>query len=717
MKDKGLSIKVAIAQEFFKGLASLSPKAQGKVQTMIANFTNDPTSPGLNYETISGAADPNLHSIRVDQKYRAIVLKPDSGNVYLLLWVDNHDEAYEWARRKRPKIHPDTGALQIVPVLDLPQQQGAEADEGQSSKGLFATFKDRELRRIGIPDDFIPLVRSIQSESELDQQVSEIPDEAQEALYMLASGYSLEEVVREQMPVEPVAVDTTDFKAALENPDTLRRFYVVDDAVELQEILNSPLERWRVFLHPSQRKLVEWDVNGPIRVLGGAGTGKTVVAMHRARWLSRQLGWATDQRILVTTFTRNLAADIQENLRNLCSGDELRRIEVINLDAWVRQFLNSQGYDCRLDYQVAGEQLKTMWSNALNLAPQDMGFPEQFYLDEWAEVIQANGVSSFDEYLRVPRTGRGRRLNRLQRKKIWPVFEEYRAQLNRENIREKEDAFRDARKILERKGDILNYRSVIVDEAQDFSAEAFRLIRQIVPPNRKDITNDLFIVGDAHQRIYGRRIVLGQCGIDIRGRGRRLKVNYRTTEETKAWAVALLEGRQIDDLDGGKDTSSGYRSLMHGPKPIVKVCKSWGEEVDYMHQLLKEIQKEDVPEYNICIVARTHSALDGYVDSLKQRGHSFHEVTSRDQRTRPGIRCGTMHRVKGIEFDYIIAAGVDDGLVPLNSALADLDNPFAEEEAENRERALLYVSVTRARKVAFITSSGNPSRFLKSSKD
>lgn len=193
-----------------------------------------------------------------------------------------------------------------------------------------------------------------------------------------------------------------------------------------------------------------------------------------------------------------------------------------------------------------------------------------------------------------------------------------------------------------------------------------RLIRQIVPLSRKDSTNDLFIVGDAHQRIYGNRIVLGQCGIDVRGRGKRLKINYRTTEETSRWAVSLIEGRNIDDLDGGVDTTKGYLSLMHGEKPEVRIFKSWGEEVDFIDRLLKQLAKEGIPDTNICLVARTHPMLDGYVNALKESGHVMHEIIARDKRTVSGVRNGTMHRVKGIEFDYMIVAGVDDGTLPLS---------------------------------------------------
>ncbi len=249
--------------------------------------------------------------------------------------------------------------------------------------------------------------------------------------------------------------------------------------MELEEMLNAPLERWRVFLHPSQRRLVERHWNGPVRVLGGAGTGKTVVAMHRARWLARNLPGSG--RILFTTYTRNLATDIENNLRTICTPDDLERIEVVNLDRWASRFLRGQRYDFRLVY---GRD-RDAWQRALDLKSPDIDVPDAFYDDEWEQVVQANGVTTEGEYKRVPRTGRGTRLNRADRVKVWRVFEEYRAQLAERALKEVDDAYRDATALLGENRASLGYVSVIVDEAQDMGAQSYRLIRKIVPTSRR----------------------------------------------------------------------------------------------------------------------------------------------------------------------------------------------------------------------------------------
>jgi superfamily I DNA/RNA helicase len=501
----------------------------------------------------------------------------------------------------------------------------------------------------------------------------------------------------------------TYFIKALENPGTMRRFHVVEGALELAEILTAPLEQWRVFLHPSQRKIVERNANGPVRVLGGAGTGKTVCAMHRAKHLSQNVFKAESDRILFTTFTRNLAADIRENLRKICPVEVLKRIEVVNLDAWVTQFLKKNGYEHTIVYD---DDTRECWGNALNLASKEMDLPEAFYRDEWEQIIQAQGVSSVEEYLKASRLGRGRKLNRIGRKATWPVFEEYRAQLNAKGYKEATDAIRDARIILQSKGSILPYKAVIIDEAQDMGTEAFKLIRQVIPA--EDSKNDIFIVGDGHQRIYRHKVVLGRCGINIKGRSHKLRVNYRTTDETRKWAVKLLEGRKIDDLDAGVDDQKGYKCLLHGNPPQVANLPTMAEETDFILKYLKQLESEDVPVNSACLVCRTHNLLSQYEAALQSTGVGTYTIkrSAAENRSTPGLRLATMHRVKGLEFDYIIIAGVNEGVVPLQQVLEGQDNELAVEENELRERALLYVSATRAKKSVLVTSSGKKSRFL-----
>lgn len=704
---------VAISSEFMNAFAAIPKKQQGKVLEFITKFRANPTASSINYEKIIQFKDHTLRSVRIDQTYRGIVKKPDTGNVYMLLWVDHHDKAYDWARNKKCTINPETGSLQVYDVDDtrLTAAEKEVSHPDPEKTCLFAAIHDRHLIKLGVPEELLPLARTITSDEELDGVVDQFPVEAQEALIALAAGYTLDDVFREfdRDTGEQQHVDPDDYEQALKNPDSKRHFVVVEDDLELQEVLEAPLEKWRVFLHPSQRNLVERNWNGPVRVLGGAGTGKTVVAMHRAKWLAEQIFTGEHDRILFTTFTRNLAADIKENLAKICPVDLLHRIEVVNLDRCVSGFLQKNAYDYQIDY---GSRTGKLWEQAVALASAELGLAESFYRDEWERVIQPQGLSSFDEYLTASRVGRGTRLSRKHRKDVWPVFEEYRLLLNEHNLREVEDALRDARAILSEKGDILPYRAIIVDEAQDMGTQAFRLIREMIPGGEQK--NDLFIVGDAHQRIYRHKVVLGQCGINIRGRGKKLRINYRTTEENRRWAVTLLKGLSFDDLDGEQDDQQGYRSLIHGLRPRIECATSFQDEIRIITQFLEKLKDETGSLKDVCLVARTNDLLHQYEGALKANGYETHQISrdKADDRSKKGVRLATMHRVKGLEFDQMIIAGVNHGIVPINPHFYKTDDAVIMRENEVHERALLYVAVTRAKKEVLITSFGKCSKFL-----
>lgn len=705
------TFQVAIFDEFLDAFARIPRAQQKKVSKFLRRFREDPTSASINYESISRFADPNLRTVRIDLDYRAIVLRPEQGNVYVLLWVDHHDEAMRWAENKRVAIHPETGSIQVLPGGDA----GDRGDGGAAPAvvtppapavtSLFDGVRDRELLRLGVPEVLLPRVRALGDREGLEALAATLPPEAFEALYWLAEGESLEEVERAMAVSAEAAVDTTDFEAALRRDASKRRFAVVEDDAALTAMLDAPLEKWRIFLHPSQRQLVERRWNGPVRVLGGAGTGKSVVAMHRAAYLAEKVFTGPGDRILFTTFTRNLAADTAANLARLCSPEALARIQVVHIDKWVINLLRRAGYRYEIKWWGLGAALEPLWRNALALGA-GLGRPDSFYRDEWEEVVQAQGCESWEDYKRASRSGRGVRMSRQQRKAVWPVFEEYRHQLEKHGFREPEDALRDAAALV-RQGKVrVALRSIVVDEAQDMSTNAFRLLRAVIPEERPD---DLFIVGDGHQRIYRKRVVLSQAGINIRGRGRRLRINYRTTDEIRRYAVALLEGADFDDLDAGADSTSGYRSLTHGEVPEARELPSFEDEVEAIAEWLTGTELAKA-----CLVARTHALVKRYADALEDRGIATREVQRHvaDDPGRPGLRVATMHRVKGLEYDRMVIAGLSEEAMPFKLRLDRSEDPLVRHEAEIMERALLYVALTRARKAALVTAHGKLSEWV-----
>lgn len=701
--------KVAISSEFFSSVLRLPRTQQEKAVKFMEQFRQDPKSPGINYETIQVTRDKNLRSVRIDQAYRAIVLAPERGDVYILLWADKHDDAYEWAANKILKINPENGVLQVLEAQYIDEALELQKTAvSPSNPGLFDTVRDRYLVRLGVPEELLPLVRRVERTLDLDELKTKLPDEAYEALAMLADGVSLEEVVSVydvSLQDEPAKIDTNDFAGALDNPDSKRRFLLASDDEALQAMLDAPLEKWRVFLHPLQRQLIFRDWNGPVRVLGGAGTGKTVVAMHRAKWLAEQATKERDTKILFTTFTKNLALDIEQNLKHICTPEVLRKIEVINLDAWVKRFMDKQGYPVK--YTFFNESKRNeIWENALILKTDEADLSDSFFREEWEKVIQPQNVNTVEDYIHARRVGRGVQLSRALKKAVWPVFENYRLGLNDAGLKEAEDVYRDALTLIQKNVIQAPYTSILVDEAQDFGMNAFKLLRQMV----KEGKNDIFIVGDAHQRIYGSKVVLGQCGIKIIGRSRKLRINYRTTEQIRHWAVSLLNGIAFDDLDNGQDEQTGYRSLMTGAEPIIQCFKNAQEEADYIVTSLKELTNEELAK--TCITVRRHSDIERYFSALTEAGISFYQIDQNtvDMANKPGVRLATMHRVKGLEFDAMFIAGINEGVVPLN--ILDSDDPTIIREHEQRERSLLYVAITRAKRFCAVTGFGKFSSFI-----
>lgn len=696
-------VRVAFSKEFFESVYRLQPNTQAKVNQLVLKFQTNSKSAGLNFEKLNNVKDKSMRSIRVDRAYRVILSAPEEGSVYLFLWADHHDRAYNWAANYQCKVHPNTGTIQLYPTQT--EVVNFVSSDNKKQAGLFAELKDRQLLKLGVPEEQIALVRDITCEHDLDHVEELLPQEAYEGLFFFLAGDSYENILSERDQKEAETFDSSSFSDALDRPQSMARFMAPENETELSEMLNASVEKWRVFLHPSQRKLATGVKNGAVRVLGGAGTGKTVVAMHRAKWLAGRIA-NREHKVLFTTFTRNLANDIDKNLDSICDGREKKNIEVINLDRWVWHFLKKHAYDFKIIFEES--VLDGYWKKALSEKPLDIGLSDSFFKEEWQLVIQPQGIKTLDGYKKASRIGRGTRLNRAQRVAVWPVFQEYRHQLNRARFKEVDDAYRDAAELINNQNMALPYCSVVVDEAQDMGTQAFKLIRALVPEGE----NDLFIVGDAHQRIYGKnRVVLGECGINIRGRSRKLKINYRTTEEIRCWATGLLEGRRIDDLDGGEDSNSLYKSLLHGEAPVIERFETPDDQAGFIKDLL---DKSDEPCSYSCIVARTNKEVVALQERLEKMGVKTSMIKPNGPAVADvnAVRLATVHRVKGLEFNRVILASANDGLIPLDFVLKNKADAVSKEDADTEERCLVYVAVTRARKSAFVLSYGAVSKYF-----
>ena len=372
----------------------------------------------------------------------------------MILWIDHHDEAYNWAKRKKCKINKELGSIEVFDVVSNEE----ENNEHDNSNTLFKEYNEQELIDIGVPKEQILFVKDIQDIDKFNKMKDSFTKETYESLEWLANGFEYKEVKElydsQKLIDEPIP---NNFAEALNSTTTKHSFVIVEGEEELEQIMSEPLEKWRIFLHPSQRKLVERNFNGPARVTGGAGTGKTVVAMHRAKELVRKLD--KDKKILFTTFTANLANDIQYNLKKICNGQDIRNIEVINLDAWVSEFLKLNGYNYRIDY----EKIDEIWSQAYINSGENIDYDWNFVKDEYIKIIVCQEELSLQAYMNASRVGRGIKIDRQTKIKIWNIVEEYLKILRDEQVRDIDTAMFECRTVLKNYQKKLSYQYIIID--------------------------------------------------------------------------------------------------------------------------------------------------------------------------------------------------------------------------------------------------------------
>lgn len=662
-------MNIALSQGFLDCLARLPAPVSKKARELISRFRATPDLNGLNFEAIQAVRERNFFSTRVDIHYRAILwVSPEREN-YVFLWIDMHDDAYAWARRTRVEVNPELGALQVYSVEESDSKQNSNPDAvDPTQKKLFSELHDRELMRLGVPEELIPLVREFTTEEELMNSEEKLPVLAYQGLFLVAAGYSYNEAVNALERTESGSCSPDDDEL-LKSPESRSSFFLIEDDQELEEMLDAPLEKWRVFLHPTQRRLVERNWNGPVKVLGGPGTGKTVVALHRALWLAQNIPETSGKKILVTTFTVNLADDIKAFLAQICDPEELSRIEVKNVDMVARAILRQNRYDQTVMFENS-EEIRELWDEALSEIPDD-SFPNDFYREEWEEVIQPNNIRDIESYKAISRKGRKVRLARSQLVKIWPVFQRYLDLLHERGWIESQDAFFVAEKLTKNQ---FPYQSIVVDETQDMGIAALSLLRSLV----QEEPNDLFLVGDAHQTLYSRKTVLSHAGINVRGRSRKLFLNYRTTREISEWAVRYLQGIDASDLDDGKDTLVGYHSILSGNNPIDYRELVPEKKIAEVRAYLEAIPEDE--RSSICIALPNSNNVDdwqSYLESWNIPSIKLDKQNSQDN-IASKICIATIHRIKGLEFNRVIVK------IPSDNSI--------------KGKILSFVAATRAKK-------------------
>ena len=698
-----LGKRVSYDQGCLKSVRKLPDYVSGKFLDLMSRYMDNPSSNGLNLETVEGGRDKSLKSLRLDQNYRAIAFETPKDIMFV--HVNEHDKAYRWAEGRRVKLDKATNRIRIVEEIE--QNQEAITNNEQE-KNLFSDFKDKKLIALGVAEEAVALARSLSSESELDDAQDRFDPLSFQVLYALAAGYSEEEVYAlvGDVIIEPSPTDQDkSFEDLITTEESRQTIFTPQSIEELRRFFDGELEGWRIWLHPDQRKFAYKDYNGPAMVRGGAGTGKTVVAMHRAKYLADQLTadpQNAGQKILITTYTTTLAKDIENNLKTLCPeyvSGSAPRIEVINLDRWAVQYLKKKQFNRRVVSTAADEQhIEGLWDEVFESLILPSGLSEAFIKAEWEQIIQAKGIDDLADYIRASRVGRGTPLNRAKRKTLWNYFALFRAKLIQSGLVERDDVYREAIPLLRAEPGKLGYYSVIVDEAQDMGEQAFRLIRSIIPEAQNNDKNSIFIVGDAHQRIYNRRASMSSCGINIIGRSRKLRLNYRTTHEIRAWAVAVLKGISVDDLDEGKDSLDGYVSLARGMPPQLNGYGTDSEELAALAQWIDELPSDKIADNEIGILCHTNKQLQLVEDCFSTRGISTLKLSTdkADERGKPGVRLCTMHRAKGLEFKAVAIPFMSNNQFPPKWLLDKAIDEADKEDMEGQLKSLLHVAATRA---------------------
>jgi superfamily I DNA/RNA helicase len=729
-----------------KPASKLEPSLRKKAYAFLEKLTEDDTSLGLHIEPIVNSVDDKVRTGRVDQSYRAVLFRiPGKGEpAYVFYGIWPHDDAIAIAKKTRLTWNPVNGVTELTTVAPEPDVMYPAAPAGSSVPAvppapvapatvpvLVSLGLDRKTLVDVLGIDEVLAVRVLAAADE--NGIMALAENAVEwqglALLDLATGSSVAEV-RERLslgspPVSETANEDDRLIEGLRHPAAQMSFAWIENNAELRRVIEGgDFGAWRVFLHPEQRKYAERSYSGPFRLSGGAGTGKTVVLLHRASMLARR---SPDSRVLLTTFTTNLADQLRTDLGRLdpglpsVAGLMEPGASVYGIDALASAVLRRAGTEIAADTeavlgaattQINGRTPGTVWRDAVDAVGGALPAPlrsVQFLTAEYAQIVLPNRITSREAYYKVRRPGRGVALDRAKRAAVWDVVEAYRAQARIAGSVDFAEAATIAaahlRRVASPQGGFVADH-VLVDEGQDLGPAHWQLMRALVGEH----ADDLFIAEDSHQRIYGQRIVLSQFGIRIVGRSQRLTLNYRTTAQNLAYAINVLRGGKYVDLEDAAESSAAYRSARSGPVPRLIPCATLSEELDKAADLIRSwVAETDAPE-TIAVLVREQRQRDRVVTGFAERGVTIRAVDR--EHIKPGQPVVmTMHRAKGTEFSKILLFGVDQGAIPRPLR----DEQYAEDawaDALLRERSLLYVAATRARDELALSWSGDPSQLL-----
>ncbi len=680
-----------IADTFTTSLAKLTGDEQKAVKTTAFDLQLNPANPGMSFHKLNGSKDPHFWSVRVSLDIRLIVHKTESS--LLLCYVDHHDAAYRWAERRKLETHPKTGAAQLVEIRETVQEITVpryveEYSTAPEKPALFQGVAEDVLLGYGVPVEWLPDVRSA-NEDTLLELTDHLPAEAAEALLELATG-------GKPAPAERAAPGTDPFQ----HPDAQRRFRVMNDVEELARALEFPWDKWTIFLHPAQREWVEKDYNGPARVSGSAGTGKTIVALHRAVHLARS---NPDSRVLLTTFSETLANALRTKFFRLVRSQPrlAERIDVDPMDSIANRLYAKT---IRAPNLVSRDDLRERLVRAA--AADGLKYGASFLLSEWEDVVDAWQIADWEGYRDVRRLGRKTRLPESQRASLWAVFEHVRAELEGAGLQTQAEIYnRLSQQLKERNRPPYEY--VVVDEAQDVSVPQLRFLAALGAGK----PNALFFAGDLGQRIFQQPFSWLSAGVDVRGRARTLHINYRTSHQIRSHADRLLDP-ELADVDGNIEVRRGTVSVFNGPAPQVCVYSDEQAEIETVGEWVRTLLSSGVAPEEVAVVVRGEPQLPRARAAVEAAGAPCRGLAAEVEPEEGAVSLATMHFAKGLEFRAVCVMACDDEVIPSQERIDAVGDAADLEEVYKTERHLLYVACTRARDQLLVTSTEPASEFL-----
>jgi hypothetical protein len=706
-------VQFRIADTFADALARLPAHEQKAAKTSAFDLQMNPAAPGLQFHRIDKSKDPNFWSIRVNRDLRIIVHRTRES--ILLAYVDHHDKAYDWAERRRIEAHPKTGAIQIVEVRErveeirpeLPLEPVAAApalDAPKQTKPCFGSLTADQLLSVGVPTDWIDDVLAADEDRFL-ALGDHLPAEAAEALLEFIANGRLPLPVPPEFPTyraTPAEIEGLVVQAQFEHPDTLRRIRAIETSEELRLALDYPWDKWMVYLHPSQRETIERSYAGPARVAGSAGTGKTVVALHRAARLAKE---SRDSRVLLTTFSRPLADMLERKLKILL-GQDLPIVPRITVTAF--HGVAGELYQLatgRRPHIASAELIRSVISKAAE-ANGVTDMPQRFLVSEWTNVIDAWQLDSETAYANVPRLGRKNRMSVKQRARLWPVFQATRESLGQKGCATWARVLGELTILYSDKA-TKPFTNIVVDEAQDLGVAELRFLAAIAP-NGPD---SLFFAGDLGQRIFQQPFSWLTLGVDVRGRSQTLKVNYRTSHQIREAADRLLP-QVLRDVDGLEERRAGTVSVFNGPAPAIGRFETAESEIAAVGEWIAAALKDGFASSEIGVFVRDHHQLDRARAAVHAAGQTPFVLSARDEESGNRVSVGTMHLAKGLEFKAVAVMACDEEVLPLQARVAAVADEVELDDVYETERQLLYVACTRARDRLLVSGVEPASEFL-----